>query len=329
MGLVNRTAWLMAAMSDLAYFKFEGGEDFVSLATDLVSMGDASDIKERLRKFLREMDTDAKDGKSALQKALKVAGFDLVNVYNIADTQAFLAKKPSTKSTDGIRILAFRGTEQKLGDFKADLQAALIAPPEGDTHEKVHQGFYEAFMDVKKDIERDLKTDSNIPLYITGHSLGGALAVVATRFIAGESLGACYTFGSPRVGNLDLSLKFKTPIYRVVNAADIVPRVPPAHIIPLLVAIIKITPLPLEWLSEFLERFRGYIHFGDMRYLNHVPPGLSDEFEGLRLISNPSLPLRAGWVVRRWIETFGKGAIQDHSISLYRRKLKAYALFRN
>ncbi len=49
----DRTAWLMAAMSELAYFKFEGGEDFVSLATDIVSIRGANDVKERLQKFLR------------------------------------------------------------------------------------------------------------------------------------------------------------------------------------------------------------------------------------------------------------------------------------
>ena len=47
------------------------------------------------------------------------------------------------------------------------------------------------------------------------------------------------------------------------------------------------------------------------------------------LHSNPALPIRAGWVIRRWLATGGKAAATDHSISLYRKKLKAYALSRS
>jgi len=65
-----------------------------------------------------------------------------------------------------------------------------------------------------------------------------------------------------------------------------------------------------------------------MRYLNHVAPGPKNDFKGLILHANPSLPVRAGWVIRRWISSGGKAAATDHSISLYRRKLKAYALMR-
>ena len=165
-------------------------------------------------------------------------------------------------------------------------------------------------------------------LLVTGHSLGGALAKVATRFIAGSSLGACYTFGSPRVGNLDMGLAFKTPIYRVVNSADVVPRTPPAFILPPLIALLSVLHAP-DFVLRFLERFQGYTHFGDMRYLNHVDAGGDDTFDGLRLIANPSLPVRFVWWVRRVTTTFGRAALSDHKIGLYRRKLRAYALHRN
>ena len=324
----DRTAWIMSAMSDLAYFRFEGGQDFVGLAKDLVSIKSTSDIQDRLRKFLQEMDTNAEDGRAALAACLKEAGFDLVNVYNIADSQAFLAKKTKKSSGDGMRVLAFRGTEQKLADFKTDLKAELIKAPDANTEELIHKGFYEAFNSVRKEVDRDLGKDKDLPLYVTGHSLGGALAIVATRFIAKDSLGACYTFGSPRVGNLDMSLVFRTPIYRIVNSSDIVPRTPPAWILTPIITLLKWLHLP-NWLTQFLERFQGYVHFGDMRYLSHVNAGDNDKFPNLRLLSNPSLPLRARWVIIRWISTFGRSGIEDHSISLYRRKLKAYALSRN
>ncbi|MDH3220486.1 MAG: lipase family protein [Gammaproteobacteria bacterium] len=324
----DRTAWIMAAMSELAYFRFEGGQDFVALAQDLVSIKSADDIKGRLRRFLEEMDTDAEDGRSALASCLKAAGFDLVNVYNLADTQAFLAKRKAAAGSRGMRVLVFRGTEQKLADFRTDLDAALIRAPEANAEELIHKGFYESFASVRDLIYKDLKKDEQLPLYVTGHSLGGALAIVATRFIAKDSLGACYTFGGPRVGNLDMGFVFRTPIYRVVNSSDIVPRTPPAWLFTLVVTLLNWLHLP-QSLINWLARFQGYVHFGDMRYLNHVEAGPDDSFVNLRLISNPSLPLRAGWVVSRWISTYGRAGIEDHSISLYRRKLRAYALHRN
>lgn len=324
----DRTAWVMSAMSELAYYHFEGGQDFESLARDLIQISRVSDIEAKLRGFLSELDANTDDRKKALASCLNQAGFELINVYNVADTQAFLAKKRPVEGHDGMRVLVFRGTEKNFADFKTDLDAELIKPPDGEAAERVHKGFYEAFNTVRKGILDDLERDPEIPLYVTGHSLGGALAVVATRFIAKDSLGACYTFGSQRVGNLDMGLVFRTPIYRIVNASDIVPRTPPAWILPPLIALLGWIPLPLNPVIRFLKRFQGYVNYGDMRYLNYVEPD-GDRFPEQRLISNPSLPLRAGWVVSRWISTFGRSGLEDHSISLYRKKLKDYAVERN
>ena len=41
-------------------------------------------------------------------------------------------------------------------------------------------------------------------------------------------LAGCYTFGAPRVGDDGRLGCFKTPIYRIVNATDPVPIVPPS-----------------------------------------------------------------------------------------------------
>lgn len=225
-------------------------------------------------------------------------------------------------------MLAFRGTERKFADFKTDVKADLVKAPEAHATELIHNGFYGAFNAVREEIYDDLKKDPHLPLYVTGHSLGGALAIVATRFIAKDSLGACYTFGGPRVGNLDMGFVFRTPIYRVVNSSDIVPRTPPAWIFTPAITMLKWLNMP-SWLIHWIERFQGYVHFGDMRYLNHVPAGSNDDFPDLRLISNPSLPLRAKWIIARWISTSGRSGIEDHSISPYRRKLRAYAMSRN
>jgi triacylglycerol lipase len=73
-------------------------------------------------------------------------------------------------------------------------------------------------------------------LWLTGHSLGGALAVLAGAAFSMwsdapiRSVNGIYTFGQPRVGlykfcgNYDHLLSRKT--FRFVNNQDLVPRVP-------------------------------------------------------------------------------------------------------
>ena len=67
---------------------------------------------------------------------------------------------------------------------------------------------------------------SGKPIYVAGHSLGGAVAVVASAMIGRDEVAACYTFGSPRVGNRTFDVYVKPPHYRIVNGWDVVPLVP-------------------------------------------------------------------------------------------------------
>ena len=62
--------------------------------------------------------------------------------------------------------------------------------------------------------------------YITGHSLGGALAQIASAALNRDNLAACYTFGSPPVGTAGLDEQVKCPHYRVINNWDLVPGLP-------------------------------------------------------------------------------------------------------
>jgi triacylglycerol lipase len=81
-----------------------------------------------------------------------------------------------------------------------------------------------------------LEKTSEKPIYLTGHSLGGALALIASAVLGGTSglgdrIAAVYTFGAPRVGQRNFSEIVKAPHYRVINSGDIVPLVPPNWIL--------------------------------------------------------------------------------------------------
>jgi len=317
----DRTAWLMSAMAELAYYQFEDKDLVSTLALELAQISNVDDIKSKLSEILTgntgggDIDT--------LKKILTVAGFELVNAYNRNETQGFLVKRNGDGNDPGMLVLAFRGTELVPKDIHSDADAVMV---ELNGAEEVHRGFLNAFKHVKGEIKRDLEEHSGIPVYITGHSLGGALAIIATRLLVSSSTGACYTFGSPRVGNHLVDDQIKTPIYRIINASDIVPRVPFAYITNGLIWVSRM--FHLEPVAKFLRKFKGYVHYGDMRYLPYVAAGPDDTYPGLALHSNPTILYRGLQLAKRWIATMGKAAVQDHSISIYREKLRAYALVR-
>ena len=160
---------------------------------------------------------------------------------------------------------------------------------------------------------------SDFTFYITGHSLGGALAIIATRDLERDSLAACYTFGNPRVGDEEFGEGIHAPIYRVVNAADYVPRLP-LTIIPDIAAAL-VSPFG-EVCEEWIRRnFCGYLHQGDMRYLT----ACDDDLAALKVIHNLSMYKRAVRLARRVVSKGPAIMRADHRIKEYRRKLKFYA----
>ncbi|KAH9681493.1 C2 domain-containing protein [Citrus sinensis] len=123
-------------------------------------------------------------------------------------------------------VVAFRGTEQtSWKDLRTDLMLAPVGlNPErigGDFKQEVqvHSGFLSAYDSVRIRIISLLKLsigfkdDSAGPLdkwhvYVTGHSLGGALATLFALELSSSQLAkqgaifvTMYNFGSPRVGN--------------------------------------------------------------------------------------------------------------------------------
>ena len=255
----DRMAWILASMSQIAYDRYENDYDTRKI-------------------FITK---------------LEGGNFELIRTFNNneTDTQAFLAK---TKDNQ-FAVLAFRGTEvTKIKDLRIDALASKKSVLDG----KVHSGFRIAYESVAKDIEEEVLKIGDIPLYVTGHSLGAALATVATQRLEHnprirEKIAACYTFGSPRVGNSDYDIEFKSPIYRVVNTTDIV------TVIPLLAM--------------------GYIHIGDVRYLG----SREGEFQrGVPVLRRLFLFLVA-------IFKLMSPVVNDHGIVHYRKKLEAIAEKRN
>ena len=114
-------------------------------------------------------------------------------------------------------LVAFRGTDD-LQDLLRDLDVRLVEEGPG----KVHRGFRDALDLVWNEIRERLEQR---PVWLSGHSLGAALAVIAASRL--DSAQAVYTFGAPRIADRAFGDSMTVPTYRVVNNNDIVTRMPP------------------------------------------------------------------------------------------------------
>ena len=124
------------------------------------------------------------------------------------------------------RVIAFRGTADPR-DLITDAEVFFAATVAGN----VHWGFQHAFISILEPLLAWLRDHpSDLPVFVTGHSLGGAQAVLFAYYAFPElNLRGLYTFGQPRVGDarfaLACSVRFSSH-FRIVNEEDIVPRLP-------------------------------------------------------------------------------------------------------
>ena len=151
------------------------------------------------------------------------------------------------KQDSGVTILIFRGTD----NTKNVLTDIDLRPWQDDELDmKLHRGFRDAAALLLVDIKKKYKLEKTI--YLTGHSLGGAIAQIAGLWLNLDDYEVqIYTFGSPKVtptffGN-------DPPHYRVIIESDPVPFMPPY---PYVHSGIMINAETLEW-AEGGEAIRG------------------------------------------------------------------------
>jgi hypothetical protein len=147
--------------------------------------------------------------------------------------------------TPEVAVLAFKGTI--FQDWRQYLILADVGlePIAGG---QANAGFVDGFDRLWPDIRAELVADalpSGVPLYVAGHSLGGAFATVTAAAMlhdpaftpSGETsaLAGVYTYGAPRVGDQafsdDLSVQRDARgigLFRFVDDKDPVPSVLPA-----------------------------------------------------------------------------------------------------
>ena len=198
-------------------------------------------------------------------------------------------------------ILACTGTDE-IRDWLDNARVRKMKQLKG----RIHRGFYQALQDVWGQITNHwdslpLET-KELPLFLTGHSLGGAMANNALFRLHQEKgivTERCYTFGQPKIGNSNFAnafnLQYPDKLYRFHNDSDIVPLLPSVLF--------------------------GYVDCGANLYINnkgqiHYDRNVSVFEQGVKHLiatAHDLLALKPGW-------------IKDHSIDCY---IQAIDLIRN
>ena len=125
---------------------------------------------------------------------------------------------------------------------------------------------------------------ARLPLLITGHSLGGALALLCAHRLALQTvpIHSVHTFGQPRVGDHAFAAAYDSLLgdrtYRVVNQNDVVPRLPGVLL--------------------------GYQHAGHLAFLNGAGRLVGDPAL-LTLLANDLFGLARAW--RQWEDVLVTG----------------------
>ena len=131
-------------------------------------------------------------------------------------------------------ILSFRGTDS-IKDWLTDAEIEQVNHGE---KMKLHKGFFKAYLSVDSKVLNAIETHDRKPLWIIGHSLGGALASIAAFMLAFYSdqadqehgIAGVYTFGCPRWTNHAGARAYDRLLgnvtWRVNHALDPVPCIP-------------------------------------------------------------------------------------------------------
>jgi triacylglycerol lipase len=164
-------------------------------------------------------------------------------LISVDNTQVYVAEG------DKAIVVAFRGSQAPnsldgLKDWLLTNANDLLILPEGrigtdfvaaGVGARFHRGFLEALAEIWDllfaAVDAAMKSKER-PLWVTGHSLGGALALLAAWRLQRSFMPVhqVYTFGSPMIGNAVAAEAFQSEfadkIFRYVDEEDLVPLLP-------------------------------------------------------------------------------------------------------
>jgi triacylglycerol lipase len=177
---------------------------------------------------LAELSEIAYEPPHLAEKGFQALGFDKVMPVVKGSMIGYVV------SGENVSVVVFRGTDfEEVSDWLANLERSSI-----DTeHGPVHKGFYNAYQSMKQQVDAILAERDATHMWITGHSLGGALALMCAydlMQVEQRKLNGVMTYGQPFVAHEEFAAHINSILVhryaRFVNGADLVARVPPSHV---------------------------------------------------------------------------------------------------
>lgn len=176
---------------------------------------------------------------------------------------------------------------------------------------KVHAGLHNEYLRYRDRILEYVSRHPDKDIYLTGHSLGGALAVLSSFDIAAHTQRpvTVFTFGGPRVGGPKFRATYDKLVpnsYRVVVDGDPVARIPGTFLNYEHVG--KLLQLDQDGSQLPPEDIQSSAFFQMLDFAKHILPSYYGTLNGLHsnceptasqgLPENSAVCLNVGWLVR-------------------------------
>lgn len=175
-------------------------------------------------KAAREFAAKARLAYQADSAVLSACGADSCGFFvgSSGSARGFLQRSDTSR----IQWIAVRGTKT-LTDIRKD--ADFLRTKDGNLDINLHRGFASAAQEVLPAILEGLRAD--YPVYLTGHSLGGAISVILALHLRQRGFTVkCITFGQPKVTDTRGAAKVEgLDVLRFIHGNDPVAMVPPAE----------------------------------------------------------------------------------------------------
>ena len=166
-------------------------------------------------------------GDADSESALRALGMDVYGAaFDHAGSQGILVRGP------GMAALVFRGTEASRGSV-SDLRSNLGRPVRWAGRGRAHSGYEEHFSMIRYEARKRAEgIPSATPLYVAGHSMGGALATLYASWVGSggpddHALRALVTFGSPKALSWEATWSIHCQVRRYTNGRDFAQYWPP------------------------------------------------------------------------------------------------------
>ena len=273
---------------------------------------------------LAELAEAAYERPTLFERSARTMGFREVRTVVAGSMVAYVGRARGRDGAPDVIVVAFRGTDDDL-DWATNLNVRGTAYPGGSAH----RGFVAAYEALRADLFAELEelgADADDRIWVTGHSLGGALALLCVDDLDRSRYGpdGLMTFGQPMVVRSglirDLDDRFGPRYARFVNGSDAVARIAPGYE----------HAGSLVWFTNGGVRRggRGLVQgttaerpFGDGPSVAEEPEPMTErEFEAFRdsVLPPEVVPGPDGRVVVRGNSRY----VEHHDMALYREKVE-------